>query len=185
MIHKFSGKLVMPERNNADYEFGIYNQQDTIYTNLTDLLNKLYMRDTDSWAGTLIDVKIKIDVEYVFDSVGEIYRDKDEFGVYDWFIGNDNLGKVLFDLCGFNLNIIINDNVSTTDDEYIEFNYKRIMNGGSKFNNYFDEEEECEEDYDIDEEDNDWRYSNYENKNINDWDVDDHMVADWEDRMSK
>lgn len=30
-----------------------------------------------------------------------------------------------------------------------------------------------------------WRYSNYEYKNIHDWNVEDFMAADWDDRWSK
>jgi len=129
MIHKFEGKIVIPERKDTDYEFGIYNNQATTYTNLTDVLNKIYIRDTDSWAGKLISVKIRLDDEYVFDSIGEIYRAKDECGVYDWFIGNDNLGKVLFDLCDSNANIIINEKPSAELNELnIAYEDKKIGN---------------------------------------------------------
>lgn len=49
---------------------------------------------------------------------------------------------------------------------------------------------ECEMQYDLfpDEYDNDdesWKKSNYEYKDINDWDVDDFMAADFDDRWSK
>jgi len=33
--------------------------------------------------------------------------------------------------------------------------------------------------------DESWKYSNYEYKDISDWDVDDHMASDYDDRMSK
>jgi endogenous inhibitor of DNA gyrase (YacG/DUF329 family) len=41
--------------------------------------------------------------------------------------------------------------------------------------------EECEIDYD----NSGWRRSNYENKSIEDWDVDDHIAAWFDDMMEK
>lgn len=48
---------------------------------------------------------------------------------------------------------------------------------------------ECEEVDDFEEDEDDecerWRYSDYENKDISDWDVDDHLAAWYDDRMEK
>jgi hypothetical protein len=47
------------------------------------------------------------------------------------------------------------------------------------FNDSFDM---FSDDYEVN---NRWRYSNYESKDINDWDVDDHIAAAWDHAMEK
>ena len=113
MIHKFSGKLTIPESNDGKYEFGVYNKQEVRYDNITAILNKVTTQSTDY----LINVKIKYNDSYVFDSVGELSKDRDHFGILDWHVGQDNLGKVLAELCESNVEVIINDFMVAEDED--------------------------------------------------------------------
>ncbi|HBY19628.1 MAG TPA: hypothetical protein DEG71_01190 [Clostridiales bacterium] len=50
------------------------------------------------------------------------------------------------------------------------------------FELFGDSYEDFADDYEVN---NRWRYSDYESKDIGDWDVDDHMAAAWDDAMEK
>lgn len=80
------------------------------------------------------------------------------------------------------------------DDLYIDDEINFISVDNNEEDNYDEDLEECngdccncefdvclEDDNEYDE-NNRWRYSNYEQKDISDWDVDDHIAA-WFDHM--
>lgn len=66
-------------------------------------------------------------------------------------------------------------------------NQRPCLKCNSLFEPEFEDEEfcsgDCEDEYD--QINNEWRFSNYEWKNIGDWTVDDHLAAYYDDMMEK
>lgn len=92
------GKLIM--NDNGEYII------DKI--NLTKLLNKIYYSNSPT-----LSIVIDSDSRTLLNAKGDLYLDKDNFGVYCWHIDGECLESVLFNNTETMLNISISTRVET------------------------------------------------------------------------
>lgn len=91
--------------------------------NLTKLLNKIYYSNSPT-----LSIVIDSNTRTLFDEIGELYLDKDDFGIYCWHIDGECLESVLFNNTETMLEIYIDTNVKTGGiiDDIQEFIYNGI-----------------------------------------------------------
>ena len=92
--HSHSGKLILKNIiENMDY--GIYNKSLNQFNSITDILEDSYYNSETPYINLYIS---QIDNNHEIDVSGELLIDKDSDGIYDWFVGDFQLGKQLFEL---------------------------------------------------------------------------------------
>ena len=79
-------------------------------TNLTKVLKKIYNSERP-----FLSITIESETRTLFKSKGELYFDKDDYGIWSWHVNGDCLESVLFNYTDKVLDIIINTNVKTED----------------------------------------------------------------------
>jgi len=89
-------------------------------TNLTKLLEKIYYSERP-----FLSITVESETRTLFKSKGELYFDKDDYGIWCWHVNGDCLESVLFNHTDEVLDISINTNVKTEDmrDEIQELIY--------------------------------------------------------------
>ena len=95
-IHKFEGKLVIPE---GKFEYAIFSNK-TIYIelhSLSDILKNIYLNSPSSNVRVFVQVFDRKLDKYIdiFNKKGELNMNKSQ-GLWDWFVGKFDLGVVLF-----------------------------------------------------------------------------------------
>ena len=86
-------------------------------TNLTKVLEKIYYSKSP-----FLFITVESEARTLFKSKGELYFDKDNYGVWCWHVNGECLETVLFNKTGEVLNIIIDTDVEAeeTEDEIQE-----------------------------------------------------------------
>jgi hypothetical protein len=89
-------------------------------TNLTKVLEKIYYSERP-----FLSITVESETRTLFKSKGELYFDKDDYGIWCWHVNGDCLESVLFNHTDEVLDISINTNVKTEDmrDEIQELIY--------------------------------------------------------------
>lgn len=123
MYYIFSGELRL--KNVTDkLDYFVYNKQNNESDNLTSLLWKIYKSDNPN-----IKLHLAKCEDVIVDWDGELYRDKNRCGIYDWFIGFAPLGDILFDITGEEILMTIEDYITEAEFEgelnEQEFTYDR------------------------------------------------------------
>jgi hypothetical protein len=86
------GQLVLKNDLN-DYDFGVYNEKEISNKSITKYLNRIYKSECP-----YVRLHIKnLNSEYVIKGFGELTKKKDSIGLYDWFVGNFELGTLLYE----------------------------------------------------------------------------------------
>jgi len=104
------GKLKM--NDNGEYIIG--------KTNLTKILNKIYYSERP-----FLSIIVESKTRTLFKSKGELYFDKDDYGIWCWHVNGDCLESVLFNHTEEVVYIIIDTDVKAeeTEDEIQELIY--------------------------------------------------------------
>lgn len=92
-MRKFRGNLILNDNN--DY---ILNGD-----NLSTYLNHIYMSNVDNH----IELEIKDDTNYIQKAKGDLYLQRDMWGIYDYFVGQFALGLYLHNHTGEEMTIAI------------------------------------------------------------------------------
>jgi len=89
-------------------------------TNLTKVLEKIYYSERP-----FLSITVESEARTLFKSKGELYFDKDDYGIWCWHVNGDCLESVLFNHTDEVLDISINTNVKMEDmrDEIQELIY--------------------------------------------------------------
>ena len=87
----------MPEHK---YEYGVFENKtaNIKFVSITDMLNEIYKTSPTSEVKILVEVRESksSELKEVFNATGELHMDKSD-GIWDWFVGKSDLGKVLFE----------------------------------------------------------------------------------------
>jgi len=89
-------------------------------TNLTKVLKKIYYSERH-----FLSITIESEPRTLFKSKGELYFDKDDYGIWCWYVNGECLESVLFNHTEEVVDIIIDTNVEAeeTEDEIQELIY--------------------------------------------------------------
>ena len=89
-------------------------------TNLTKVLKKIYYSKSP-----FLFITIKSEARTLFKSIGELYFDKDDYGIWCWHVNRECLESVLFNHTEEVVDIIIDTDVKAeeTEDETQELIY--------------------------------------------------------------
>ena len=91
---EFSGKMILDDNNNYILDF----------KNLSRLFNSIYMGNLIDWIS--IEIEDTTGFKLVVD--GELHLRRNKFDIYDWYVGEFDLGTYLFDHTNEHLKIIVN-----------------------------------------------------------------------------
>ena len=88
--------------------------------NLTKVLEKIYYSERP-----FLSITVKSETRTLFKSKGELYLDKDDYGIWCWHVNGECLESVLFNHTEEVVDIIIDTNVEAEDmqDEIQELIY--------------------------------------------------------------
>jgi len=78
--------------------------------NLTKVLKKIYYSERH-----FLSITIESETRTLFKSKGELYFDKDDYGIWSWHVNGDCLESVLFNHTEEVMDIIIDTNVEAGD----------------------------------------------------------------------
>lgn len=92
-------------------------------TNLIKVLKKIYYSERP-----FLSITVESEARTLFKSKGELYFDKDNYGIWCWHVNGECLESVLFNHTEEVVDIIINTNVEAEDtqDEIQELIHTRI-----------------------------------------------------------
>lgn len=90
---EFSGKMILDDNNDYILDF----------KNLSSLLNSIYMQNFIDW----INITIEDATGFKVVADGELHLRRNKYDIYDWYVGEFDLGTYLFDHTEENLKIIV------------------------------------------------------------------------------
>ena len=91
---EFSGKMILDDNNDYILDF----------KNLSRLFNSIYIFNLIDW----ISIEIEDTTGFKLVADGELHLRRNKFDIYDWYVGEFDLGTYLFDHTNEHLKIILN-----------------------------------------------------------------------------
>ena len=108
--YNFEGTLIIPEKK---FEYAIFSNStaDISFNSITDTLMSIYQKSPSSLVKIVLSIRDKVMkncYSIVFAEQGELMLTKSQ-GVWDWFVGDVDLGVMLFEYADSEVIIEIED----------------------------------------------------------------------------
>jgi len=114
----FSGELRLKNVIN-EMNYFLHSAELNENKSITDFLEKVY-KSTDAYDPKVYILIENLDNNHIIERKGELFKDRDKYGVYDFVVGLYPLGQELFELVDARLAVTIIHLVATETSEAVD-----------------------------------------------------------------